>query len=138
MTGVQTCALPISWGGSDDWDEGRGVGVDGSGNVYVTGWFWGTVDFDPGSGVDNHTSNGEHDVFLNKFDSSGAFNWARTWGGSEWDDGHGVAVEGSGNVYVTGYFQWTVDFDTGSGVDSHTSNGNGDVFLSKFPPDGNW
>ena len=128
-----------TWGGSShESDEGVGVAADGSDNVYVTGWFQDTVDFDPGSGVDNHTSNGEYDVFLSKFDSSGAFVWARTWGGSYWDWGHCVAVDGSGSVYVTGLFTNTVDFDPGSGVDNHTTNGGTDAFLSKFPPDGNW
>jgi len=125
-----------TWGGSDDNDEGYGVAVDGSGNVYVTGYFHGTVDFDPGSGVDNHTSNGQYDVFLSKFDPLGAFKWARTWGGSYEDEGWGVAVDGSGNVYVTGWFSGTVDFDPGSGVDNHTSNGYFDVFLSKFDSSG--
>jgi len=126
-----------TWGGSD-WDEGFGVAVDGSGNVYVSGYLRGTVDFDPGSGVDNHTSNGTRDVFLSKFDSSGDFEWARTWGGSDWDEGCGVAVDGSGNVYVTGEFHDTVDFDTGSGVDNHTSNAEEDVFLSKFDSSGDF
>jgi len=127
-----------TWGGSG-YDRGDDVAVDGSGNVYVTGWFRGTVDFDPGSGVDKHTSNGYYDVFLSKFDSSGAFKWACTWGGSDWwDEGCGVAVDGSDNVYVTGYFCGTVDFDPGTSVDNHTSNGHEDAFLSKFPPDGNW
>ncbi len=127
-----------TWGGSDEYyrDEGYGVAVDGSGSVYVTGYFYGTVDFDPGSGVDNHASNGEYDVFLSKFDSSGAFNWARTWGGSEYDLGHGVAVDGSGNAYVTGEFFGSVDFDPGSGVDNHTSYGGRYVFLSKFDSSG--
>jgi hypothetical protein len=39
---------------------------------------------------------------------------------------------------VTGNFYGTVDFDPGWGIDNHTSNGDDDVFLSKFPPDGNW
>jgi hypothetical protein len=44
-------------------------------------------------------------------------------------------MDSSGNSYVTGYFSGTVDFDPGSGVDSHTSNGGYDVFLSKFEPE---
>ena len=128
-----------TWGGSGD-DQGWGVAVDESGNIYVTGWFTGTVDFNPGPGVDNQTSNGWDDIFLSKFDSSGNFQWARTWGGSEddWGIDLGVAVNVSGNVYVTGCFYDTVDFDPGSGVDNHTSNGEYDIFLSKFLPDGSW
>ncbi len=130
--GVQGEGWARTWGGS--WDEvGCGVAVDDSGNVYVTGEFDATGDFDPGSGVDNHTSNGSADVFLSKFDSSGAFGWACSWGGSEHDGGSDVAVDGSGNVYVTGSFSSdAVDFDPGSGVDNHTSNGSSDVFLIKL------
>jgi len=128
-----------TWGGTGA-DEGNAVGVDGSGNVCVTGVFGQTVDFDPGSGADNHTSNGGRDPFLSQFDSSGTFLWARTWGGSDSDEGCGVAVDVSGNVYVTGPFRGTVDLDPGSGVDNHTSNGDRDVFLSRFDSNGtfNW
>ncbi len=126
-----------TWGGSE-WDCGYEVAADGAGNVFVTGEFRGTVDFDPDGDIDEHTSNGWPDVFLSKFDSSGNFEWARTWGGSWVDLGFGVAVDGSGNVYVTGFFWYTVDFDPGGGWDYHTSNGQEDVFLSKFDSSGNF
>jgi hypothetical protein len=127
-----------TWGGSQT-ECANGVAVDVFGNVYVSGNFQGTdVDFDPGGGVDDHTSNGAFDAFLSQFDSSGYINWARTWGGNLSDTGYGVAADVSGNAYVTGYFSGTVDFDPGTGVDSRISNGGEDVFLSKFPPDGNW
>ena len=102
------------------------------------GYFEGTVDFDPGIGVDWHTSNWIRDIFLSKFDSTGTFLWAKTWGGTIEDEGWDVAVDGLNNVYVTGFFGSTVDFDPGSGEDNHTSNGYNDVFLSKFLPDGSW
>jgi hypothetical protein len=126
-----------TWGGAHD-DEGLSVAIDGSGNVYVTGDFFGTVDFDPGVAVDNHTSNGWCDAFLSKFDPNGNFVWARTWGGFDFDRGLSVAIDGSGNPYVTGYFQYTVDFDPGAGVDNHTSNGAWAAFLSKFDPNGDF
>jgi hypothetical protein len=126
-----------TWSGSSS-----GVAVDGSGNVYVTGIFSGTsVDFNPDPPpVDPHSSNGSWDVFLSRFDSSGTFVWARTWGGSDNDTGYDVAADGSGNVYVTGWFQGTsVDFDPDpTAVDLHSSNGAYDAFLSKFMPDGSW
>ncbi len=124
-----------TWGGSAD-DRSQGIAADGSGNVYVTGYFSDTVDFDPGSG-DNYISNDDYDVFLSKFDSSGNFEWAVTWSGIEYDCSYSVAIDGSGNVYVTGYFSGTVDFDPGSG-DPHTSNGEEDAFLSKFDSSGNF
>ena len=127
----------LTWGGPG-WERGYGVAVDGSGNIYVTGSFWGKVEFNPGSGLTAwHTSNGELDAFVSKFDSSGNFEWAHAWGGENYDIGRGVAIDGSGNVYVTGFFEDTVDFDPGGG-DPHTSNGSEDVFLSKFDTSGNF
>jgi len=126
-----------TWGGNGV-DLGQGVAVDGSGNVYVTGYFHDTVDFDPGPGVDNHSSDGLYDIFLGKFDSSGNFIWAKTWGGSSSELGTGVAVDGSGNVYVTGWFNDTIDFDPGPGEDNHTANAFVDVFLSSFDSSGNF
>jgi hypothetical protein len=57
--------------------------TDSMGNVYVTGGFVGTVDFDPGEGVDNHRSHAHADAFLMKLDHSGQFKWAKTWGSGE-------------------------------------------------------
>jgi len=118
-------------------DEGLGITVDGAGNPSVTGYFGGTADFDPGSGVDNHTA--EQDaVFLSVFDSSGNFNWARTWGEHAGDWGYGIGLDESGSVYVTGLFSYTVDFDPGSGIDDHVSNGDADIFLTKFDSSGDY
>ncbi len=124
-----------TWGGSHG-ERVFGAATDNSGNVYVTGNFRDTVDFDPDGG-DPHTSNGSDDVFLSKFDASGNFKWARTWGGAYVDAGHGVSADGSGNCYVTGCFRGTVDFDPDGG-DPHTSGDSWDVFLSKFDSSGNF
>ena len=94
-----------TWGGTSD-DEGYGVAVDASGNVYVTGYTWSF-----GAGM--------YDVFLLKYSSAGVLQWQKTWGGASGDDGSGVAVDASGNVYVTG--------DTKS-----FGAGQGDVFLLKY------
>jgi hypothetical protein len=121
-----------TWGDGDE-DYGQSVAADVSGNVYVTGCFFSDViDLDPGSGIDDHTGNGKADIFLTKFDSSGAFQWGKTWGGTSSDESIGVAVDGPGCVYVTGTFSNAVDFDPGAGVDAHASTGHEDVFLSKF------
>lgn len=118
-------------------DRGRSIATDASGNVYLTGFFDGTVDFDPGSGVSDLTSEGDRDVFLQKLDASGNFEWAVAYGSSIRDEGTSITTDASGNIYLTGIFQETVDFDPGSGVTNLTSAGNWDVFLQKLDADGN-
>src|SRR5687768_15250710 len=68
--------------GSADEDVCNSMAIDPSGNVYTTGSFRGTVDFDPGSGTHNLTSIGNSaDIFILKLDASGNFVWARSMGG---------------------------------------------------------
>jgi len=118
--------------GGTSFDSGRGVAVDGSGNVYVTGSFSETADFDPGTGVSELTSAGSADGFVVKLDATGEFLWADRLGDTSDDSGIAVAVDGSGNVYATGYFQGTVDFDPGTGVSELTSAGFVDGFVVKL------
>ncbi len=139
--------VPLSAGSgwARTWGQGRekcfGTTIDSFGNIFATGYFRSSapVDFDPDEvGEELHSSNGLKDVFVTMFDNTGNFIWARTWGGSSDDEGHGLDVDSLGNVYVTGYFKYTVDFDPGPGEDSHTAVGNEDVFLSKFDANGNF
>ena len=125
----------VSMGGGLN-DIGNSVAVDGSGNALVTGQFLGTADFDPGAGVANLTSNGSADIFLAKYDATGAYQWAINMGGTSSDVGTAVTVDGSGNVLVNGYFRNTTDFDPGAGVANLTSNGNRDIFLAKYDATG--
>jgi len=128
-----------TWG-SWDADVGLGIAVDGLGGVYVTGYFTGTVDFDPGPGVDEHTPFDpdhyyESDCFLSRFDSSGNFCWANTWGGPREDISYAVAAGVSGDVFVVGSFQYSCGFDPDGSptkADLHESNGGYDAFLSAF------
>lgn len=127
----------LTWGGSDS-DFGSDISIDDSGNIYITGSFQATVDFDPGIGVDERVSNGSFDYFLSKFDSGGAFQWVRVWGGVDWDYDSAVTVDGVGDIYVVGELYDSVDFDPGTGIDIHTSNGEADVFLCKFNSSGDF
>ena len=126
-----------SFGGSLD-DIGRSITVDASGNVYTTGYFQGTADFDPGAGTANITSAGNEDIFIQKLDASGNFLWAKSFGGSLADYGLSIAVDAAGNVYTTGYFQGTADFDPGAGTANHSSAGNEDIFVQKLDTSGNF
>ena len=114
---------------------GQSVALDSSGNIYSTGMFAGTADFDPGAGIANMTSVGSNDVFVSKLDTSGNFVWAKSLGAS---DCYSVAVDSFGNVYTAGFFYGTGDFDPGDGVISLTSASDADVFVSKLDTSGNY
>ncbi len=108
--------------------------------IALTGSFEDVVDFDPGAGAYERTSNGDEDAYLLYSSWNGTFNWVDTWGGSQTDRGYGAAVRWdiTAPIYVGGTFEDVVDFDPQDGIDSHTSNGDRDAFLSRFPPDGQW
>jgi gliding motility-associated-like protein len=112
--------------------------VDASGNIYVTGIFSNTVDFDPGTGVLNLTSAGEYEIFVLKLDTDGNLIWAKAMGGADRDSGRSIAVDASGNVYTTGTHWWTADFDPGPGVFNITPTGGYGIFVSKLDSNGSF
>ena len=111
--------------GSGDSDVGRGIAVDGSGNVYVAGYSGATW----GSPVRAYSSG--LDAFAAKLNSSGNLTWNTFLGGSAGDLGRGVAVDVSGNVYVTGYSNAT----WGSPVRAYSSGS--DALAVKLDSSGN-
>ncbi|GAB1453308.1 hypothetical protein MASR2M47_33640 [Draconibacterium sp.] len=119
------------FGGTES-DDGLSIAVDDSGNVYFTGDFAGEADFDPGTDVYNLTSGGGSDIFVCKLDPNGNLIWAKQIGSTSSDNGAGIITDAAGNVYVTGSFQQTVDFDLGAETGKLTSNGRGDIFICKF------
>jgi hypothetical protein len=119
-------------------DEGWDIAVDPGSFVYLTGAFQNTVDFDPGAGTTNLTSAGGYDIFLSKLDDNGNFLWAKATGGTDWDYGYGLALDSSRNIYTSGRFGATMDFDPGAGTTSLNSAGEGDAFLSKLDNNGNF
>lgn len=107
-------------------------------SLTVTGNFSGTQDFDPGAGVFNLSSNGLEDGFTLKLDTNGNFLWAFNWGGSSQDGGGAAGIDASGNVYTTGFFVGTVDFDPSPGVFNLNSGSLSDGFLQKVDSNGNF
>ncbi len=125
--------------GGTGFDFGNAVAVDReTGDVYTTGVFSSTVDFDPGAGVYKLTSAGANDIFITKSNAAGRFVWALRMGGDLNDSGFSIAVDASANVYVTGQFSNSVDFDPGDGKFNLTSAGLADVFILKMDVSGNF
>jgi uncharacterized protein (AIM24 family) len=110
-------------------DDANGIAIDASGNVYITGYFYGTATF----GATSKTSAGNADIFVAKYDPVGtAWSWVESAGGTSTDAATGIAVDASGNVYITGYFYSTATF----GVSSKTSAGSADIFIAKYSNSG--
>lgn len=142
LTFNQVEAQPqFSWAksfGSNQNEESTSIAVDLSGNVYTTGFFTFTVDFDPGPSIFNLTAAGNNDIYILKLDALGNFVWAINIGGSGNDKGISIAVDNSGNVFTTGFFTGTADFDPGPGIFNLTSVANTpDIFVLKIDAGGN-
>jgi hypothetical protein len=116
-------------------ESGLTVATDSYGNSFVGGAFEGTADFDPGASVENRTSTGGLDAFVVAFDSSGVFEWVDVWGGDQQDECRRISIDSDG-LLAAGCFADSVDFDPGSGVDTHVSIGGEDISLSKLSTSG--
>ena len=125
------------YSGNPLFDRGYSFAIDGLGDVIVTGFFSGTVDFNPGAGVFNLTTGGGDDSFISKLDASGNFLWAKQIANLGSSYGTSVAVDLFNNIYTTGLFVGTADFDPGVGVNNLTAFAN-DVYISKLDPLGNF
>ena len=113
-------------------EAGYAIKTDALDNVYSTGYFGGTADFDPGAGTYTLTA-GNSDVYVSKLTSTGTFVWAKNWGSTGGgDEGKGIALDASGNVYTTGRFTSTCDFDPGAGSYSLTAAGSDEIFVHKL------
>lgn len=138
----QSIAQNLTWAksmGGNNYEEGYDIAVDKQLNVYTTGYFRNTVDFDPGVGVANLSSAGGYDIFIQKLNASGELVWAKSIGGlSNNDFGYAIAVDNDGNVYATGTFSETVDFNPGVGVDEMTGGSMADIFIVKLDVSGNF
>lgn len=124
--------------GGNSIDQGLDITIDNSGYIYTTGVFQSTADFDPGASIYNLTSVGGSDVFISKLDSTGSFVWARKIGGTSTDLANSISIDASNNIYITGYFWGTSDFDPSNTVYNLTSSGLSDIFISKFDSAGNY
>jgi len=124
--------------GGTGYDHGNSITTDANGNVYVTGDFSDTVDFDPGAGISNLMSVDGLDIFIQKLDANGNLLWVKQMGGTGNNRGNSIIADSMGNVYAAGIFSGTVDFDPGVNTFNLTSFGGRDVFIQKLDFNGNF
>lgn len=137
ISSAGTWAWAIRIGGNNN-DAGRGLAIDSTGNIYLTGSFAGYLGTDPGVAFGSTTfysGNSGTDIFVAKLTAAGTFVWAVRAGGADAsDDGYGLTLDTAGNPYITGNFSRTATF----GTLSLTSAGNFDVFVAKLNSAGNF
>ena len=127
---LDTTTWDILWSrqlGTSGLEESHALALDADGNIYITGWT--TGDLDPSDGEPNA---GGRDAFISKYDPlSGSTDpiWTRQLGTSGTDESYGVAVDGAGNVFISGW--------TEGDLDGQKNAGGPDVFLSMIDTSGN-
>jgi len=139
------------------------VVVDSACNIYVTGSYRGSIDFNPGSGTAILTSAesatpdtvfheynfyNAYNVFFAKYDKNGTYVWAKSFGGRWNDFGYGIAVDAAHNVYLTGFFDGKMVFDAGSDTAFIATRDSGIVlptgvygsgfYIAKYDDNGNY
>ncbi len=115
------------------------IEADNAGNVYVAGAFLGTMDFDPsGTSYDLTSTSNTYDICIQKLDQAGNFLWAKQAGSTGLDYCHSIALGEFNDIYLTGFFNNTVDFDPGNGISNLTSAGGNDIFILKLDIAGNY
>lgn len=115
--------------GTGDSDSGVDMVVDAQGNCYFSGVTWG------GFGQAQNL-NGQMDAFVAKANSSGTLLWSRGFGGGGTDVAYGIALDSTGQVWVTGYFEGTAYFNPTGGNVQLTSAGASDGYLSRYSNSG--
>ena len=139
--GISICVKAQSPGFQFEWagkagnaniDKANALAYDVNGNVFSAGYFGGTVDFDPGVGTSTLTSSGAYDAFIQKLDQAGNFVAAYKIGSTSDDIINDIEIDGSGNIYISGYFTGNVDFDVTAGVSALNSGTVQSGFIAKY------
>ncbi len=119
--------------------------VDATGNVFVNSTFRGVMDFDPDP-VNTFTlqsfgTGTSEDICIYKLNNTGTLNWVKQFGDLYQDNGSAIDLDNQGNIYATGVFQGTVDFNASPTATNNLVNpyGSGlEVFITKLDGNGNY
>ncbi|TNE53406.1 MAG: DUF4476 domain-containing protein [Bacteroidetes bacterium] len=115
------------------------VQTDQHGNIYDFGGFHGSPDFDPGPGETKVQAMGKSDLYIRKLDANGRLLWVKQFIGATGIQAWDAKIDNSGNIYVTGFFLKTADFDPGPGemlLTARGNNDNPDIFVMKLGRNG--
>lgn len=124
--------------------QSNAICLDDFGNIYTTGIFTGTVDFDPNGGTFLMTNDDlSFQAYILKLDANGSFKWAKQMGSEHpsffsSEVGNSILSDSQGNVYLAGTFWGTVDFDPNAGVFNLTSVDSSDIFIQKLDSNGDF
>jgi hypothetical protein len=129
------------WGftiGSEAWDESFGLALSDDGYVYITGWYFGTTDFDPDTSthIISFQAGTNPNAFVAKYDTTGKFHWVKTFGTSSSERGTDIVVDRFGGVYSTGYYSTTIDLNPNNGVSTAIARGSTDAYIQKLDNNG--
>lgn len=135
-------AQNLSWvqgiGSTERFEQGDQVLTDQFGNIYLTGLFRGTVDFDVTANTTELTSQGTSDAFFAKYNSKQELQWVKSISGNVSESISQITLDQAGNIYMIGTFGGTTDFDPSAGTASLTSAGQDDVFAAKYNANGEY
>lgn len=121
-------------------NEARATDINQNNEIAVVGSLIGTVDFNPGIGVNNLTNpGGSVASYVCKLDSNGNYMWAQRFVGPDGSfDAYDVKYDSNGNIIICGSFFGTLDFDNSNGVLNLTSSGSSDAVVLKLDANGNF
>ena len=124
-------ALQVNRFGGLGNDFGESITLDSDGNIYITGHFKDEIEFESGVVI---SPEGLSDIFVLKLENDGDYLWVKTYGSYDSQQGQYITVDSTGNTYITGFFQGTIDFEGGD----LTSAGGYDIFVLKLDSLGNY
>jgi len=115
-------------------DEVWSTTTDAAGNVYLTG-FYSSPSISFGSTTLNNAGN--EDAFVVKYDAAGNVMWAKGIGGTGYDESWGSTTDAAGNVYVTGFYSFSISFGATILTNPDNSGNTADLFMVKYDASGN-
>lgn len=130
MDGEVEKAFPF---GGDLGDQVRTIVSDAAGNIYISGYFEGSVNFENPNGIPQwHTSINESDGFVSKYTADGSLVWTRIIADSEYGGIYTMNLERGNELYLSGSFSETADLDPGPDSNIVTTSYRGDIFILKL------